>query len=231
MFLTIKKSSIFIALACIICAIAIPLFFNYLTGSTSAQIRPYCVVLDAGHGGSDGGCVGASGVKESDLNLLIVKKMVPYFEDFGIKVVLTRSDAAGLSDIGSDNEKLSDMEARRDIIQNANANLVLSIHMNSFPDSREHGIQTFYQEDIEDSKRLAEAIQDHLISHIDGARPFANSGDYYILKCSTTPTALVECGYLSNPSDEANLIRDDYQEKLAYHIFCGVLRYFQLVGK
>lgn len=230
MFLILKKRVIVAIICLLVIMSSVIVYFTAIEPSFTPKVS-HIIVLDAGHGGNDGGCVGTNtGVKESDLNLVIVKKLVPYFEDFGIRVILTRQDYGGLYDIGADNEKLSDMEKRREIIQNSNANLVLSIHMNSFPDKRQHGIQAFYQENIEDSKVLADAIQEHLKSHIDGARSFANQGDYYILKCSNTPTALIECGYLSNPEDEANLVDPDYQEKLAYHIFCGVLKYLQLVS-
>lgn len=231
MFCSFKIKPILTVLSIVLVSLMISFALFGISSINIGNKLGYTIVLDAGHGGMDGGCVGTTtGAKESDLNLAIVKKMTPYFENFGFNVVLTRTDSGGLYDTDASNFKLSDMENRKQIINDSNANLILSIHMNSFPDSRQKGIQVFYQQNVEDSKELADTIQNHLIGHIDNARSFANAGDYYILQCSSTPTALVECGYLSNPDEESLLVTDKYQEKLAYNIFCGVIKYLKLVG-
>ena len=229
-FVVIKKKLLYKIFVFLFIVVSI-LSIYFTTQAVFVPKYQYTIVLDAGHGGIDGGCTGSDeNVKESDLNLAIVKKMIPYFENFGFGIVLTRTDVGGLYDNDASNKKLSDMENRKEIIQKSNANLIISIHMNSFPDTRQKGIQAFYQQNNVDSKELADTIQSHLIAHIDNARSFANQGDYYILQCSYTPTVLIECGYLSNPEEESLLITDDYQEKLAYNIFCGVLKYLKVVG-
>lgn len=198
--------------------------YSIVKVSTLAQPKnEYVIVLDAGHGGEDGGSVGVTtGVKESDLNLAVVKKLEQYLDKFGFNVVLTRKSNDSFS-----SDKVKDMEERERIISNAKPNLVVSIHMNSYPTSDQKGAQTFYQEGTTESKNLAEKIQAQFKEHLNTHRE-ANHGDYYILKCSQTPTVLVECGYLSNVEDEANLTSESYQEKLAYQIFCGIIKYLNI---
>ncbi len=198
---------------------------SYSIVKVSALAQPkgqYTIVLDAGHGGEDGGCVGATGIKESDLNLNVVKKLQPYLVGYGFDVVLTRKDNGSL-----DPDKQKDMAKREQLIAGSKANMVLSIHMNSYPTSDQYGAQVYYQEGTEESKKFAQMIQSQFQNHLNTKRE-ANHGDYYILKCSKTPTVLVECGYLSNPEEEQLLVSEDYQEKLAYQIFCGIVKYLNI---
>lgn len=211
-------------MALLLIGVSFGLSYSIMKVSTLAQPKSeYVIVLDAGHGGEDGGSVGCTtGVKESDLNLNVVKKLERYLDNFGFQVVLTRksNDALGA-------DKIADMEVRESIIKKNNPNLVVSVHMNSFPTSDQKGAQAFYQEGTEESKKLAEDIQAQCQSQL-GSHREANHGDYYILKCSKTPTVLVECGYLSNPDDEALLLEESHQEKVAYTIFCGIVKYLNI---
>ena len=221
-----------IAIVTITCLIITALSIGIIKTSRQDNIpRPqYTIVLDAGHGGRDDGCSSLSGVKESDINLAITKTLRTYLTTLGINVVLTRHDAGGLYSANADNYKLSDMQARMDIINNCNPDLVISIHQNSYTDPSLRGAQAFYQENDEISMKFASCVQDQLISQLVDARQECNYGDYYILKESNLPAVLIECGYLTN-TEETNLLSSpDYQNKVAYAIMCGVVKYFGLCG-
>lgn len=185
------------------------------------------VVLDAGHGGIDGGVSGVlTGVKESELNLKVVKKLENCFVSAGIDVVLTRSTDAGLYGVATKNLKKKDMQKRKEIIEKANPALVISVHMNKYGVSGRRGAQVFYKKSDEQGKCLAENIQKSFNDMVQASRECSVlTGDYYILNCTDYPSVIAECGFLSNPEDEALLITEEYQEEIAYAIFKGVIGY------
>lgn len=230
MFKIIKLKNILIAVALIVCSILCSIGIVAVVESKAIPRPKYTIVIDAGHGGRDEGSTGITGVKESDINLKIAKTLKVYLETLGIKVVLTRADGNGLYDANATNFKASDMSKRIEIIDNSKADMVISIHCNSYTNSNECGAQAFYQEGDENGKKFAEDIQSQLINQLDNARSEANKGDYYILKGSGTSAVLVECGFLSNPNEEKLLNSANYQNKVAYAIMCGVVKYFELCG-
>ena len=186
------------------------------------------VVLDAGHGGVDSGVEGVnSKVKESELNLSVVKKLEKYFIDAGMSVVLTRSSDAGLYGLATSGLKRKDMQKRRDIINSAEPDIVISIHMNKYSVSSRRGAQVFFNNECENGKLLANCVQRSFNEMEQAVREcIALSGDYYILNCSPYPSIIAECGFLSNPEDESLLITDEYQDQVAYAIFKGAVEYF-----
>ena len=188
---------------------------------------PISIMLDAGHGGIDGGVSGVNtGIKESELNLIVVKKVQKYLTDSGISVVLTRNTDAGLYGVANKNLKRRDMEARKKIINSAKPNLVVSIHMNKYSLSTRRGAQVFYKNNDAFSEFLARSIQNSFNLMQEATRTCsALTGDYYILNCTNYPTVIAECGFLSNKEDEALLITDEYQESIAYSIFKGIIDY------
>lgn len=230
MFKIIKLKNLLIALALITASILCSVGIVAVVESKAIPRPKYTIVIDAGHGGRDDGSTGVTGVKESDINLKIAKTLKVYLETLGIKVVLTRADGNGLYNANATNFKASDMAKRIEIIDNAKADMVISIHCNSYKNSSESGAQTFYQEDDENGKKFAEDIQSQLINQLNGARDSANKGDFYILKESKTTAVLIECGFLSNPNEEKLLNSANYQNKVAYAIMCGVVKYFELCG-
>lgn len=224
----IKKRSIIIVTAFILTAMTFALCFTALAKSeVSATDMGVKIVLDAGHGGIDGGVSGrVTGINESDINLSVVKKLESYLKDVGIAVVLTRSSDAGLYGVASSSLKRRDMEKRKEIILKAKPTLVLSVHMNYFPSSSRRGGQAFYNADGEGGKRLAESVQKSLNALYADVKDYsALKGDYYILNCSPYPTVIAECGFLSNPTDEALLITEEFQSELAYSLFTGIIGY------
>ena len=183
----------------------------------------YVVVLDAGHGGIDGGVVGQNtGTKESEINLEMVFLLKDLFEKGGFKVVLTRSDQNGLYGNATTGFKKRDMQKRFDIIRESKANLVLSLHCNKFADSSRSGPQVFFGDS--EGQKLAGKMQT-VLNDFTNNNHSALKGDYFMLKCTTSPSVIVECGFLSNPNDEAKLCDQSYRKRLADVIYKGVLLY------
>lgn len=185
-----------------------------------------CIVLDAGHGGVDPGVVGrTSGEKESDVNLKIVQKLQKLFSDAGFCVVLTRKNAGGLYGLPTKGYKRRDMEERRRIIREAEPDFVLSVHQNTFPsDTSRRGGQVFFREGSAAGEALAVSIQARL-NALGGRSVSALKGDFFLLGCADCPSALVECGFLSNAEEERLLLTDEYQGKIARAVFEGVLSF------
>lgn len=188
------------------------------------------IVLDAGHGGIDGGVIGKeTGVKESDLNLSFVYCIKTVLEDMGFETVLTRKTEAGLYGTATKGFKKRDMKKRKELIEEADPAMVLSIHQNFYPAKSTRGGQVFYNKTSEGGQKLAFALQKKInaLYAEEGARGRnATSGDYYILNCAECPSVIVECGFLSSPSDEALLINEVWQKRFAETVAAGVLEYF-----
>ncbi|MBO5394298.1 MAG: N-acetylmuramoyl-L-alanine amidase [Clostridia bacterium] len=226
-FVTIKKKWILSVVA--ICLVMPVLAGVFATQKASRPKPEYTIVIDAGHGGRDGGAVGkTTGVSESELNLQFALTLKAVCEEFGIGVVMTRSDMKGLYDENASNKKRSEMEKRREIINSSNADLMISLHMNSFPLSSCEGAYVFYGKGCEEGERLAGSISSSLSKSFDSARKIATIGDYYVLNYSSIPSALVECGFLSNPEEERLLASEQYQKEFCYSLLAGILSYFEM---
>lgn len=223
MFVLFKRKSIFIGLAAVLFTVALCLAVT--AGATSAYSVPKLgktIVIDAGHGGADGGVSGSvSGVKESDINLSIARSLKHFLKTKGYEVVMTRSTTDGLYGMATKNKKQKDMAARKKIINESKADMVVSVHCNFYPRSDSKGAQVFFAPSSADGKAVADVMQSVLNTSLNSNR-LAMKGDYFILQCSSTPSILVECGFLSNPAEEKLLISADYQEKVAYNIFTGI---------
>lgn len=219
------KMRVLLVLGCALLLCVGALSVGFIFASTMPNPAPV-IVIDAGHGGRDGGSVGANGTIEKEINLVYAKALEKKLTDYGYKVVMTRATDSGLYDEDAPNKKLSDMNARLKIIEEANPALVISIHMNSFPLPSAHGANTYYREGDEASKSCANLIQRALSSYCDAPQSEAREGDYYMVTCSYYTSVLVECGFLSNPEEETLLNSADYQEKIIYSIFAGIQLYF-----
>lgn len=196
-------------------------------GAFSKEMR---IVVDAGHGGMDGGVVGRrTGVKESDLNLLIAMELQEELTDMGFEVVLTRKTEAGLYGTTAKGFKKRDMQKRKEIIEEAKPTLLLSIHQNFYPTRSARGGQVFYSAQSEGGRRLAAGVQERLNGLYLGEgvkeRKMA-TGDYFMLKCYPCPSVIVECGFLSNERDEGLLNTAVWRKQLAKAVAGGVLAYF-----
>ena len=189
----------------------------------------YTVVIDAGHGGIDPGGIGiATKVKEADLNLIISKKLKTLLDASGIQVILTREDKNGLYGIYTKNYKKDDMAKRKNIIDSANPDVVVSIHMNRFTNKSLRGAQTFYNEGNILGEKLATCVQEEFKNLLEKSDKAPSTGDYFMVKCTETASIIAECGYLSNIEDEKLLTTESYQDKVAYAIFCGIVKYLSM---
>ena len=194
------------------------------------------VVLDAGHGGMDGGAT-AGNVRESEINLAITQKTRALLTLMGYRVIMTREDDALLADENASTvraQKRSDLKNRLDIMAGTPNSVGISIHQNHFSQSYVHGAQVFYGR-AEGSRQLAEIIQRNIAEYLqtDNRRKIkeADSTLYILDNNRTNPAVMVECGFLSNPSDAENLQQEQYQEKLAFLIAAALMEYENALGK
>ena len=226
-FLIIKKRTLLIILATIL---IISILISYTSIHTNSIPKSeHTIVIDVGHGGRDGGTIGKStGITESELNLKYALCLKELCSQFGINTILTRKDMNGLYDENADNKKKSEMEKRIKIINESSADLMISIHMNSFPLSSCSGAQVFYAKGSEVGQNLAKSIQNAICQSFDNARDFVTVGDYFVLNYSNIPSVLVECGFLSNPQEEINLQNDDYCNLFCYSVLVGILEFFKM---
>lgn len=187
------------------------------------------VVIDAGHGGVDGGAKSEHGLVEKEVTLELALQLRDYLQQAGATVVMTRDgdyDLASQHTKGFSRRKTEDLLAREAVIKRANADLFISIHLNSVPSSRWRGAQTFYYPGQEESRRLSTFIQEELRVNLNNTNRLANTAStIYLLKTSPVPAALVEVGFLSNAEEAALLADEKYQRKLASSIYRGILRY------
>ncbi|KOP66341.1 N-acetylmuramoyl-L-alanine amidase [Bacillus sp. FJAT-18019] len=187
------------------------------------------IALDAGHGGPDGGAVSRQGVIEKDVNLAITLYLRDYLQQAGALVILTREgdyDLAAENTKGYSKRKTEDLKQRVRKIEESKADLFLSVHLNSIPSNRWSGAQTFYPPNSEDSKKLAELIQEEIRRNLENTQRLAKTDEtIYLLQALRIPSALVEVGFLSHPQ-ESELLRDEkYQRKVAASVYNGILRY------
>lgn len=184
------------------------------------------IVIDVGHGGSDPGKVSANGVEEKNVNLQIALYLKDYLIAQDYTVYLTRETDCGLYDENVSKKKRSDLNNRIQFFKDKNADYVVSIHQNSYPDTVQHGAQTFYFTGSTEGKAFAETVQGSLLEFDDtNTRQAKNSSTYYLLKHSHVPSIIIECGFLSNPDETMKLTDSNYQKELAYAICIGICRY------
>ena len=187
------------------------------------------IVLDAGHGGIDGGVTGAqTGVKESDLNLQITLLLKTELEGMGFEVALTRKTDSGLYGTTAKGFKKRDMQRRKEIILEEQPSMVISLHQNRFATKSTRGAQVFYRKSSVSGKKLALALQQQLndLYETQGVKHRkATAGEFFMLDIVDAPSVIIECGFLSSPLDEALLIDGAWQKKLVQNIAAGVMVY------
>ncbi len=190
-----------------------------------------CVVIDAGHGGADPGKVGINDALEKDINLEIALILKKFLEAEDIRVVMTREDENGLYDEGASNKKVQDMKRRLAIIEEADPELVVSIHQNSYHEEYVKGAQVFFYQTSERSRVLADILQEQLaLLDPENKRQAKGNDSYYLLKKTGKPIVIVECGFLSNSEEAGRLITPVYQERLAWNIHMGIMKYLNSAG-
>lgn len=186
------------------------------------------VVIDAGHGGFDGGAVGVDGIVEKDINLAIAKKLQMFFAVNGFPTVMTREEDRSLEDPGLETvrkRKNSDIHNRKALADSCGECILLSIHQNKFPQSKSFGAQVFYGPQNPESQRMGELLQQRMVEMLqpENTRKAKPCGDsVYLIYHAQMPALLVECGFLSNREDAQKLSDPAYQDKVAFTIFTAV---------
>lgn len=189
------------------------------------------IVIDAGHGKPDEGAESSRGTTEAETNLKIALKLQNLLEQSGCSVILTRSDENAIYDFDSKTlrqKKISDIHNRVKIGNESSADIFVSIHLNKIPQQQYDGWQTFYNVNSAEGQKLAVSIQNNLNDAIqkENNRVAKTIENIYIVKHVEIPTTIVECGFLSNPDEEKLLLDDEYQNRLAWGIYNGIIDYF-----
>lgn len=201
------------------------------TAAASLQTRLPLVILDAGHGGEDGGAVAADGTNEKDLNLSLTLKLNQKLQSLGLQTQLTRRGDSlhyGTDDGTMRQKKVADLRYRLEQTQRTPDCLLLSIHQNQFSDPRYDGAQVFYSGNHPQSAVLAQCLQTAIVQQTqpDNTRQIQQSGaEIFLLHSAQVPAVMVECGFLSNPQELSKLKDDDYQQRLAAAIAAGLLNF------
>lgn len=224
-------STIFIFLSVIAFCIYEQTNYRSTIQTVTLPVTGKVIVIDAGHGIPDEGAESINGISEAKINLSIALKLQKLLEQSGAIVILTRSDDNGIYDIDSKTlkeKKISDLKNRVKIGNESSADLFISIHLNKISDQKYYGWQTFYKSSDENSIKLAKSIQNNLNKSIqkDNDRVPMKLDSIYIVKNVDIPITIVECGFLSNPEEEKELLNDEYQDRLAWGIYSGLMDYF-----
>lgn len=231
----IRKKKIIIVFSLLLFCLSIGLMVTNTKEETiatvSLPVSNKTIVLDAGHGTPDEGAQNNNGITEAQTNLKITLKLQKLLEQSGAKVILTRSDENAIYDLNSKTikqKKISDIHNRVKIGNESQADIFVSIHLNKIPQSQYWGWQCFYKNGNEQSKKLAKNIQTNLNEAIsnENKRVAMKLDNVYIMKYVEIPITIVECGFLSNPNEEKLLLQDEYQDKLAWGIYTGIMDYF-----
>lgn len=197
-------------------------------GITNSRLT---VVIDAGHGGEDGGAQSARGVHEKTVNLEIAQLLDTLLRAGGISTVMTRTEDILLYDRNADyrgHKKMLDLSARRQIAEDTENAIFVSIHMNSFPETKYRGLQVFYSPNDPLSETLANQIQGdvkNLLQPENSRKTKAATSAIYLLDRLECPAILVECGFLSNPEEAALFEQEEYRRQIAFILFCSLMSY------
>ena len=207
-----------------------------IDGSDTNEVKKIKILIDPGHGGVDPGTSGDSNKSEAPINLDISTKLMRFLEGSGFEVEMTRYDDDGLYTDNSKSireKKNEDLRNRVQAINNSNADLAISIHLNSFPQKQYYGAHVFYKKNCETSKTAAEILQGNLKEMLDknNKRVPQVKKDIKIMDDAAVPIVLIECGFLSNPDEEKKLLSDEYQEKIAWSIYTGLIQFFNEYSK
>lgn len=212
------------------------LYFTFMANSSAdgvmtKPVLKQTVIIDAGHGGDDGGAIGIDGTVEKDINLDIALKLEKLLKFYGFDVIMTRTEDIMTCDDGLDSlrkRKVSDIHNRFDVLEKNPDAVFISIHQNKFEDNSQHGTQVFYSGNNDESKLLAESIQNSIVSVLqpDNSRVVKKSGSgIYLLYHAKLPAVLVECGFISNPAEVKKLNDENYRMKIAFLIADGLIKY------
>lgn len=235
--LVLSRKRLSVIVVCLSISIFVFMFSTYKNSfsdtveTVSLPVSGKTVVIDAGHGVPDEGAESSNGTTEAETNLKIALKLQNLLEQSGCTVILTRSDENAIYDIDSKTlkqKKISDIHNRVKIGNESSADIFVSIHLNKISQQQYDGWQTFYKEGSQEGQKLAVSIQNNLNDAIqkENNRVSKTIDNVYIINHVEIPITIVECGFLSNPEEEKNLLDDEYQNRLAWGIYNGIIDYF-----
>lgn len=229
----LKRISPQLALITIICVIAA---FSYVKSEiidVDAKIKvSRTVIIDAGHGGFDGGASAIDGTAEKDINLEIALHVAAFLRFYGCDVIMTRTEDIGTEDDESANissRKKSDLSNRLQLMSDNQDAIYVSIHLNKFTTSAANGAQVFYTKNYTQARDLAQCIQDNVTQLLqpDNVRVIKQgTNSTYLLKNAKVPAVIVECGFLSNAAELEKLKSAEYQSQMAFAIAGGILNFY-----
>ena len=191
------------------------------------------VIIDAGHGGEDGGTSSADGILEKDINLSVSLYLAEILRCSGYNVIMTRSDDEQIGDNSLPTirqRKISDVRKRLSITKMYPDSLFVSIHQNHYSSSKYSGAQVFYSPKSPESRILADSVQNSIVSLLQNSneRKIKEIGtNVYLLYNCENPAIMVECGFLSNADEAKLLTTSDYQKKIAFSVACGIINYLE----
>ena len=221
------------ALTLLVCYLMSPDHATYLPNRLASNSpSPYpVIIIDAGHGGEDGGAVAADGTAEKQLNLDIAFRLRDMLSSYGVRVIMTRTEDVLLYDRNADymgRKKVLDLRARMEISEKNPDAIFVSIHMNSFPIEKYSGLQVWCAPDSPDSLALASSIQGAVRQTIqpDNSRLVKTAkSNIYLLYDNPNTAVLIECGFLSNIEESRRLSDEKYRKELAFVIFSAIIEY------
>lgn len=231
----IFKKRITVILAVVLClaifSAALAKGYEYIAVGGIANERQV-IILDAGHGGFDGGAVATDGTVEKDINLKIALTLKEFLEQGGFEVLMTRESDVSTDDVETDKiatRKKSDLKNRLGLMRDNPQAVFVSIHLNKFTTSAANGSQVFYGAERKESKVLGDCIQKSIVRLLQPENTRVNkqaTSSTYLLYNATVPAVLVECGFLSNSAELKRLKDEEYQKKMAFSIFCGITSFY-----
>ena len=189
-------------------------------------------MANSAHGGFDGGAVASDGTVEKNINLEITLTLASFLRQSGFRVILTREADVSTDDVETEKiptRKKSDLKNRLNLMKDYKDAIFVSVHLNKFTTSAASGSQVFYSK-VDGSKELGDSIQKSIVKLLQPDNTRVNkqaTSSTYLLYHATIPTVLVECGFLSNKAELERLKDKDYQNKMAFSIYCGILEYFK----
>ena len=231
----ILKRKIAVILAVVLClailSTAVAKGYEYITvGGTVTERQT--IIIDAGHGGFDGGAVAADGTVEKDINLKIALTLKDFLKQSGFRVIMTRESDVSTDDVETNKiatRKKSDLKNRLGLMKDNPNAVFVSIHLNKFTTSAANGSQVFYSAEHVESKVLGDCIQKSIVQLLQPENTRVNkqaTSSTYLLYNATVPAVLVECGFLSNSAELKRLKDEEYQKKMAFSIFCGIVDFY-----
>lgn len=204
---------------------------SIITSNNFSVDKEITVIVDAGHGGIDGGAVAEDGTAEKDINLPVALYLEAYLSAFGVKTKLTRNEDISIHSPHAKTVreiKVSDIHNRMKIIEDTDNCIFVSIHQNSYSNPKYSGAQVFYSPNTTASAEIADCIQASVVSTLqkDNGRLIKKSSkDIFLLYYSKKPAVLVECGFITNKKELELLKNDEYQRKMAFSIALGIVNY------